>query len=111
MIDAESADLFDVLAYIAFALPTVARAARVAARRPAILPRYDAKLQSFLDFVLAQYADRGIEELDQDKLAALMVLRYGGVPDATAALGGNIPAIREAFLGFQPLLFAAPPSA
>jgi hypothetical protein len=33
------------------------------------------RLQSFLDFVLAQYVKQGVGELDQDKLGALIQLR------------------------------------
>ena len=106
LIDAENSDLFDVLAYIAFALPTVTRADRVASRKAVILPRYDDKLQAFLDFVLSQYIERGVEELDQDKLAALMILKYRGLPDATNALGGDVMKIRAAFIGFQPVLYS-----
>jgi type I restriction enzyme R subunit len=106
MVDAEKSDLFDVLAYIAFALPTTTRAERVAMRKAAILPLYDDKLQAFLDFVLSQYVERGVEELDQEKLTGLMVLKYRGIQDATNALGGDVKKIREAFIGFQPLLFA-----
>ncbi|ARO31298.1 type I site-specific deoxyribonuclease subunit HsdR [Rhizobium sp. NXC14] len=106
MIDAEKSDLFDVLAYIAFALPTITRAERVATRKTVILPQYEDNLQAFLDFVLFQYVERGVEELDQDKLADLMILKYRGLPDATAALGGNVRRIREAFVSFQPMLYS-----
>jgi type I restriction enzyme R subunit len=105
MIAAEKSDLFDVLAYIAFALPTVTRRERVDARRAAALSSFDEKLQAFLDFVLGQYVERGIDELDQDKLPDLLRLKYGGVNDATARLGANPKAIRQAFVGFQPVLF------
>ena len=45
MIDAEKSDLFDVLAYIAFALAPITRAERVAdATRTEILSHYDPKL-------------------------------------------------------------------
>ena len=43
MIDAEKSDLFDVLAYIAFALAPITRAERVNARREQIFSRYDSK--------------------------------------------------------------------
>ena len=105
MIAAEKSDLFDVLAYIAFALPTVTRQERVETRRATALAPFDVKLQAFLDFVLGQYVERGIEELDQEKLSSLLKLRYGGVSDATAQLGANPQSIRQAFMGFQPLLF------
>ena len=71
MIDAEKSDLFDVLAYIAFALEPITREERVETRRPHIFSHYDDKLQAFLDFVLAQYVKEGVGELDQSKLPHL----------------------------------------
>lgn len=86
-------------------LPSVAtRAERVAANKPRILPRYDPKLQAFLDFVLTQYEVQGVGELDQEKLPGLLELKYQTVNDAADALGG-IPAIRDAFVGFQRYLY------
>ncbi len=104
MIDAEKSDLFDVLAYIAFALAPITRKERVASRRERIFAHYDEKLQAFLDFVLAQYIKRGVEELDQDKLPKLLELKYHSTNDAAAALGG-VPVIRDTFVGFQQYLY------
>ncbi len=105
MIDAEKSDLYDVLAYIAFALSPITRAERVAARRTDIFSHYDAKLQLFLDFVLSQYVKEGVGELDRAKLPHLLELKYRAVSDAAAELGG-VAAIREAFVGFQTHLYA-----
>ena len=68
MIDAEKSDLFDVLAYIAFALAPITRQERVETHRERIFSDYDEKLQAFLDFVLAQYVKEGVGELDSAKL-------------------------------------------
>lgn len=105
MIDADKSDLYDALAYIAFALPTITRTERVSLRKADILARYDEKLQAFLDFVMAQYVKDGVEELDQDKLSSLLVLKYNGVADATVKLGGDTKRIRDAFVGFQRYLY------
>ena len=104
MINAEKSDLFDVLAYIAFALAPITRSERVETRRADIFPRYDAKLQVFLDFVLAQYVKQGVGELDQEKLGALLELKYHTIDDAAEELG-SISAIRDAFVGFQEYLY------
>ncbi|MCG7354778.1 DEAD/DEAH box helicase family protein [Roseomonas mucosa] len=104
MIGAEKSDLFDVLAYIAFALAPMTRQERVEQRRPAIAAQYDSKLQAFLDFVLAQYVKDGVSELDQAKLPHLLELRYRAVSDAAAELGG-VANIRNAFIGFQRHLY------
>ncbi|HZO44322.1 MAG TPA: DEAD/DEAH box helicase family protein [Xanthobacteraceae bacterium] len=104
MINAEKSDLFDVLAYIAFALAPITRSERVEACKGVILARYDAKLQAFLDFVLAQYVSQGVGELDQDKLGNLLELKYHTVSDAAEELGG-VPIIRDTFVGFQQYLY------
>jgi type I restriction enzyme R subunit len=104
LIDAEKSDLYDVLAYIAFALSPITRQERADASRPSIISHYDAKLQSFLDFVLSQYVKEGVGELDQAKLPHLLELKYRSVRDAAAELG-SIAAIRNAFVGFQQHLY------
>ena len=104
MIDAEKSDLFDVLAYIAFALAPITREERVETRRERIFSDYDDKLQAFLDFVLSQYVKEGVGELDQSKLPDLLELKYRAVSDAAAELGGAAR-IRDAFIGFQRHLY------
>ena len=106
-IDAPHSDVFDVLAYVAFALPPMTRAERVAERRPSIMPLYEAKLQAFIDFVLSQYVAQDVGELDVAKLGALLELKYHSTSDAAAELGG-VKAIRETFVGFQRHLYERP---
>jgi type I restriction-modification system DNA methylase subunit len=106
MINAEKSDLFDVLAYIAYALAPITRSERVETHRSDIFSRCDGKLQSFLDFVLGQYVKQGVGELDQEKLGALLQLKYHTIDDATSQLG-SVPLIRDTFLGFQQHLYAA----
>ncbi len=84
MIDAAQSDVYDVLAYIAFALQPLTRAERVEARKPAIMPLYDVKLQAFMDFLLQQYVAQGVDELDTGKLAALLELKCHSTSDAAA---------------------------
>jgi hypothetical protein len=106
MINAEKSDVFDVLAYIAFALAPITRSERVEARKGEIFTHYDGKLQAFLDFVLAQYVRHGVGELDQAKLGNLLELKYHTVSDAADQLGG-VPVIRDTFVGFQQYLYRA----
>src|SRR5207244_10865421 len=63
IIDAEKSDLFDVLAYVAYALPPLTREERATRARAAITTRFNSKQQAFLDFVLAQYVRVGVDEL------------------------------------------------
>jgi len=88
MINAEKSDIFDVLAYIAFALAPITRRERVEAQKPQILSGYDEKLQEFLDFVLAQYIQEGVGELASEKLPNLLELKYRAIGDAAQELGG-----------------------
>ena len=104
MIDAEKSDLFDVLAYIAFALPPITREVRVERRRERVFSGYDEKLQAFLDFVLSQYVKEGVGELDQAKLPHLLELKYSDMNDAVIELG-DVSQIRNAFVGFQRHLY------
>ena len=104
LIQAEKSDLFDVLAYIAFALPPVSRQERVQSRRPEILKGFDYSQQEFLNFVLCHYVARGVGELDTDKLPGLIELKYYSIGDAVAALGPP-DNIREVFVGFQKRLY------
>lgn len=104
MINAEKSDIFDVLAYIAFALAPISRQERVERHKEAIYSQYDGKLQAFLDFVLSQYVQEGVSELDQEKLPHLLALKYKAVSDAAEQLGG-VSRIREAFIGFQKHLY------
>jgi type I restriction enzyme R subunit len=62
-IEAENSDLFDVLAYVAFAAAPVTRAER------AQTAECNDKQQAFVDFVLGQYFQQGAHELDQDILS------------------------------------------
>ena len=104
MINAEKSDLFDVLAYIAFALAPITRSERVERHKVEIYSEYDKNIQLFIQFVLEQYIKEGIGELDQDKLPDLLALKYHAISEAADQLGG-IARIRETFVGFQRYLY------
>ncbi|MBA2383026.1 MAG: DEAD/DEAH box helicase family protein [Chloroflexi bacterium] len=104
VIDAQGSDVYDVLAYVAFALQPLTRVARAGGARAAIRHRYTDRQQAFLDFVLDQYTREGVGELDADKLAPLLRLKYKAITDATAELG-DPTLIRDLFVGFQRYLY------
>ncbi|MCO6045612.1 hypothetical protein NG895_17065, partial [Aeoliella sp. ICT_H6.2] len=104
VVDAERSDVFDVLAYVAYAKPTKTRAERVAEHRDEIHATCNAKQRVFLDFVLDHYVDQGISELDAEKLPQLLELQYQAVADAVRELG-TIAEIRALFVGFQRYLY------
>jgi type I restriction enzyme R subunit len=105
IIEAEQSDLFDVLAYVAYAMPPVTREVRAANARVYINTRFSAKQQVFLDFVLSHYVTVGVEELDQEKLTPLLRLKYhNAIADAIADLG-QPDQIRTIFTTFQKYLY------
>jgi len=105
LIDAENSDLFDVLAHVAYARPTVTREERAANARVAISTQFGSKQQAFLAFVLSHYVNVGVEELDQAKLTPLLRLKYhDSIADAVEDLG-QADEIARAFAGFQKYLY------
>jgi type I restriction enzyme R subunit len=107
VIEAENSDLFDVLAYVAFAAEPVTRAERAAAAHAAAAAEFTDKQQAFVDFVLAQYVTQGVDELDAEKLSPLLQLKYRALSDAFAELG-KPDQVRRVFVGFQRHLYASP---
>ncbi len=105
IIDAEKSDLFDVLAYVAYALPTLTREERAAKAKVVISTHFNSKQQVFLDFVLSHYVSVGVEELNQEKLTPLLRLKYhNSIADAVADLG-RPEEIGKVFVGFQKYLY------
>jgi type I restriction enzyme R subunit len=110
LIDAEKSDLFDVLEYISFAVTPISRDVRVAKAQKSIFSTLDNKQKEFLEFVLSKYIEIGVEELEQEKLPALLELKYHTINDAAELLGG-IEKIRNTFINFQKHLYENRPSA
>jgi type I restriction enzyme R subunit len=104
MIDAEKSDIFDVLAYISFATPPISRKERVDEAKDAILKPLDEQQKDFFGFVLNEYVENGVEELDEEKLPDLLNLKYHAISDAEKALGG-VEKIRSTFFNFQKDLY------
>jgi type I restriction enzyme R subunit len=104
VIDAEKSDIFDVLAYVAFALPPVTREARSEQAKKAISRHFDSNHQAFLNFVLSQYVQVGVDELETEKLGPLLKLKYNAIADAIAALG-KPEKINTSFTSFQQYLY------
>lgn len=105
IISAEKSDLFDVLAYVAYALPPLTREERATRAKVAISRQFNNKQQSFLEFVLAHYVGVGVDQLEQEKLAPLLRLKYSNsISDAIADLG-RPEEINMVFVGFQKYLY------
>ena len=109
IIDAEQSDLFDVLAYVAYAMPPLTREERASRARVAISSRFTTKQQVFLNFVLSQYVIVGVDELGQEKLTPLLRLKYhDSISDAVDDLG-RPEEISGVFAGFQRFLYQESP--
>jgi type I restriction enzyme, R subunit len=105
IIDAENSDIFDVLAYVAYALPTLSRQERAAQAKHGYSGKINHKQQAFIDFVLLHYVSVGVEELSKEKLNPLLRLKYhNSIADAVADLG-KPEEIGRIFAGFQRYLY------
>ena len=103
-ISADDSDLYDVLAFIAYARAPETRDARAKRALRSYGETKSERERAFLDFVLGQYVDAGFEELDPGKLGTLVKLKYGTAHDAAAQLG-SIADIRKLFHEVQPHLY------
>jgi type I restriction enzyme R subunit len=106
LIDAQNSDLFDVLQYVAYARPTLTRKERVASSRNRIYKDLEPNQREFVDFVLFQYVDFGVDELQQERLPQLLAIKYQSQMEGIQALGGTEKA-RATFIEFQRELYRA----
>ena len=82
-----------------YLLRTLPREQRAAKAKVEISTHFNSKQQVFLDFVLSHYVTAGVDELEQEKLAPLLRLKYhNSIADAVADLGTDVG---QAFAGFQ----------
>lgn len=106
LISATDSDLYDVLAYISFNAPKLTRRRRATHARAQVSSEFDNRTRLFIDFVLDQYVDEGVEELEPTKLAPLLELRFGSVVEGLDELGVDAARARESFCSFQRYLYS-----
>jgi type I restriction enzyme R subunit len=105
VVDAEKSDIFDVLAYVAYAMQPLTREARANQARGYIQSHFSSRQQAFLDFVLQHYVNEGVHQLNKENLPQLIKLKYfGSIDDAIKELG-KPEEIRKIFTGFQRHLY------
>ena len=104
LINAEDSDLFDVLQYIAYAKETVSRAARVETNKDNIYTLLNSPQREFVRYVLRNYVNEGVDELDIGKLSTLLEAKYGSLHAAQQELG-NVEDIKNTFIEFQEYLY------
>jgi len=106
LIDAKDSDVYDVLAFVAYAIETRTRTDRVKKAKPLIAVAFnDYKQLEFIDFILDKYIEDGVHELAANKMRSLIELKYNTISDAASVLGSPV-VIRSTFIGFQRYLYA-----
>ena len=104
LINAENSDLFDVLQYIAFSNPAISRKERVDLAEDNIYKFINKDQVDFIRFVLNNYIQEGIDELDISNLSTIINAKYGSINEAQKELGSSSE-IKEAFTDFQKYLY------
>jgi len=105
LIDARHSDVYDLLAFVAYAIETRTRIERAATAKPAISQAFgDSKQREFIDFVLEKYVEDGVRELAEEKMRTLIELKYNTISDAAAEFG-SATMIRDTFIGFEKYLY------
>jgi type I restriction enzyme R subunit len=104
IIDAKDSDVYDLLAYVAYARETHTRTERVETAKPGISTEFTNKQIEFIDFILEKYIEDGVQELAAKKMRSLVELKYNTISDAAVEFGSPA-AIRDTFIGFQKYLY------
>lgn len=105
IIDADNSDLFDVLAYVGYAMQPLTREERAHRARVLVCTNFNGKQQTFIEFVLSHYVSEGVDELDPAKFSPLLRLKYhDSIADAVTDLG-RPDEIGRIFSGFQKYLY------
>ncbi len=106
LIDAQNSDLFDVLEFVKYALKPVTRTKRASVSRSIMESGIEAKQLEFIDFLVTQYIESGVGELEESKLETLLEIKYSDVFNAVQILGqGDVAKVRKLFLDFQRNLY------
>ncbi len=104
LIDAEKSDLYDVLEYVVNSdIKPITREERVNKAKATIFTLLNDKQKEFIEFVLNEYIEIGVEELSQEKLPTLLTNKYKSLEDAKEILGDED--IGSLFIGFQQHLY------
>jgi len=102
----QDGDLFDVLEFVKYALKPVTRKTRATVSRSIMEAGIGAKQLEFVDFLVSQYIESGVGELEESKLETLLEIKYADVFNAVKVLGnGEAGKVRNIFLTFQKNLY------
>jgi len=105
IVDMEKSDLYDVLEYVFNGdYVAITREARAKAAQATIFTLLNEQQKEFIAFVLSKYIESGVDELDHEKLPALLTIKYQSLEDAKEMLG-EVLNIRKLFIEFQEHLY------
>lgn len=106
LINAQNSDLFDVLEFVKYALKPVSRTTRAMVSRSIMETGIEAKQLEFIDFLVSQYIESGVGELEESKLETLLEIKYADVFQGVKTVGdGEVSKVRNLFLTFQKNLY------
>lgn len=78
LIDAENSDLLDVLEYISFNVEPIERSERVR-KVEGYRASFSDKEHDFVNYIIALYVKKGVEELGIEKLPSIIALIWAGI--------------------------------
>ena len=99
--------MLDVLELIAYNKSPMERAERVRLMHEEILNELSEKQIPFMEFVLQQYVENGVDELSLNQLPELVKLKYGTIKDACDKMGVTGKDLKKLFTDFQKTLYVA----
>ncbi len=97
---ADDSDVYDLLRFIAFDKEIIARKERVKNADLTFAQNLDEKSRDFVDFVLAQYEQKGFEDLD---LTGLLNLKFGNVSIVDEM--GGVDKVKQNFESIQEAIY------
>ena len=104
VINEKNSDLYDVLQYIAFSKPAISRKERVDLAQDNIYKFIDKDQIEFIRFVLNNYIQHGIDELDVSNLPTIITAKYNSINQGQKELG-SLDEIKDIFIDFQKYLY------
>jgi type I restriction enzyme R subunit len=101
---AQDSDLFDVLEYIKYTFTPINRQVRATVARKNLQSSLLENELQFVDFLVSQYTDSGVDVLDESKLQTLLEIKYLSIKDGIHSLG-SVEIARDIFFKFQSSLY------
>ena len=93
-----------MLQYIAFSKPAISRKERVDLAQDNIYKFIDKDQIEFIRFVLNNYIQHGIDELDVSNLPTIITAKYNSINQGQKELG-SLDEIKDIFIDFQKYLY------